>query len=393
MLDWLVIGGGVHGTYFSHVLTGPCGFSRDRVRVLDRHPEPLAEWLRRSRATCMDFLRSPGVHHIDVQPFSLLQFSRSPVAPPSSELFGMYKLPSVCLFEAHARATIARRRSHELRLQGEARSVARVARGWRVETAEGALESRRLLLALGPPSGTHWPDWARHMRAVDAPIRHVLELEQRPKARAAGSTLVVGSGCTAAHLVLALSREASGSLTWACGESLRHAEYDSDPGWLGPKFLEGFENVGSLERRREWIRAARRPGTIPERLLRPLHAAQRRGRVQLATGTVTSAELGPDGTLRVHGPQALNGLAFHEVLLATGFERRRPGGAWLERCERELGLPLAPCGFPSLSATLEWDRNLLVAGELAELEIGPASRNIGGARLVAERLVRHWRAA
>lgn len=393
MLDWLVIGGGVHGTYFSHVLTGPCGFERDRVRVLDRNPEPLQEWFRRSRATCMDFLRSPGVHHIDVEPFSLLQFSRGPSSPPSAELFGMYKLPSVCLFEAHARATIQRRRSHELRLRGEATGIERLPSGWRVETPEGALHTRRILLAVGPPSRVNWPDWALDAKANGARLEHVFELDRRPEPCTSGGTLVVGSGCTAAHLVLALARESQGPVTWACGEPLRHAEYDSDPGWLGPKHLSGFGEVLSLERRREWIREARKPGTIPARLLHPLQGALHRGRVRLAPGAIQSARALAGGRVEVNGPEGLPEGGVDRVLLATGFERRRPGGAWLERTERALGLPLAPCGYPRLAPTLEWDRGLLVAGELAELEVGPAARNIGGARLVAERLVRHWRAA
>ncbi|MBM3977367.1 MAG: lysine N(6)-hydroxylase/L-ornithine N(5)-oxygenase family protein [Planctomycetes bacterium] len=393
MLDWLVIGGGVHGTYFSHVLTGPCGFERDRVRVLDRNVEPLQEWFRRSRATCMDFLRSPGVHHIDVEPFSLLQFSRGPTSPPSGELFGMYKLPSVCLFEAHARATIQRRRSNELRLRGEASGVEKLRSGWRVETSEGALEARHILLALGPPARANWPEWARTARSGGAQLDHVFELDQRPAPCTSGGTLVVGSGCTAAHLVLALAREASGPVTWACGEPLRHAEYDSDPGWLGPKYLRGFGDIPSSEQRREWIRDARKPGTIPARLLHPLQGALHRGRIQLAVGAVKSARALEGGRVQVSGPKGLPDNGFDRVLLATGFERRRPGGDWLQRTERNLGLPLAPCGFPQLTPTLEWGRNLLVAGELAELEVGPAARNIGGARLVAERLVRHWRAA
>jgi hypothetical protein len=40
-----------------------------------------------------------------------------------------------------------------------------------------------------------------------------------------------------------------------------------------------------------------------------------------------------------------------------------------------------------LAPTLEWAPGLYVTGQLAELELGPTARNIGGARLAAERLV------
>jgi hypothetical protein len=46
MLDWLIVGGGVHGTHLAHVLVNALGVARDRLRVLDPHPQPLAQWDR-----------------------------------------------------------------------------------------------------------------------------------------------------------------------------------------------------------------------------------------------------------------------------------------------------------------------------------------------------------
>jgi len=44
MLEWLIIGGGVQGTFISHYLTAVAGVPRERLRVLDPEPEPLARW-------------------------------------------------------------------------------------------------------------------------------------------------------------------------------------------------------------------------------------------------------------------------------------------------------------------------------------------------------------
>ena len=44
MLEWLIVGGGIHGTHLSLVLTEKLGFSRDSVRVHDPHHDPLARW-------------------------------------------------------------------------------------------------------------------------------------------------------------------------------------------------------------------------------------------------------------------------------------------------------------------------------------------------------------
>ncbi len=393
MLDWLIVGGGVHGTYFSHVLTGPCGFGRDRVRVLDPHDDPLRDWFQRARGSCMDFLRSPGVHHIDVEPFSLLHFSRGPAAPASSETYGVYNLPSACLFEAHAHATMERRRSRELRLRGSARALARVPGGWRVETDAGAIETRRVLLALGPARPLNWPSWASSARAGGGRVEHVLARSEYPKALGVSRVAVIGSGCTAAHVVLSLARERVERLTWITTEGLRHAEYDSDPGWLGPKYLSGFEQVRAPEERRRSIQRARQPGSIPERLLRPLRMAIARQRVELVTGRVREAAIESEGRLALTTLTGTRLGSFDLALLATGFAHERPGGLWLREAEADLGLATAPCGYPLLAPSLEWRHGLLVAGELAELELGPTARNIGGARIAAERLVRHWRAA
>jgi len=35
MLDWLIVGGGVHGTHLSRVLVGAAGVQPDKIRVLD----------------------------------------------------------------------------------------------------------------------------------------------------------------------------------------------------------------------------------------------------------------------------------------------------------------------------------------------------------------------
>ena len=76
MLDWLILGGGVHGTLISRALVGEAGCDPDRVRVLDPHPEPLQRWAECTANIGMDYLRSSLVHHLDEAPLSLERFSR-----------------------------------------------------------------------------------------------------------------------------------------------------------------------------------------------------------------------------------------------------------------------------------------------------------------------------
>jgi len=61
---------------------------------------------------------------------------------------------------------------------------------------------------------------------------------------------------------------------------------------------------------------------------------------------------------------------------------------WLITAARHrASLPCASCGYPIVDTALRWHPHVHVSGPLAELELGPASRNIAGARMAADRLV------
>ncbi len=74
MLEWLIVGGGIQGTHLSHVLVRRRGVDLGGIAVLDPHDTPLHRWRECTRAIGMKHLRSPGVHHLDLDPFSLHHF-------------------------------------------------------------------------------------------------------------------------------------------------------------------------------------------------------------------------------------------------------------------------------------------------------------------------------
>ena len=74
VLDWLIVGGGLHGALLARVLL-EAGVPLDRLRVLDPHAEPLARFRQCAAATGLDYLRSSVVHHIDGDPMSLRRFA------------------------------------------------------------------------------------------------------------------------------------------------------------------------------------------------------------------------------------------------------------------------------------------------------------------------------
>jgi hypothetical protein len=74
--DIIIIGSGLHGMYLFHLISCMTG-NNQRNKIVDPHPNPLYNWHHCTANTGMEFLRSPVVHHIDVDPFSLHNFCES----------------------------------------------------------------------------------------------------------------------------------------------------------------------------------------------------------------------------------------------------------------------------------------------------------------------------
>ena len=388
MLEWLIVGGGVHGTYYSHYLTGCAGVPREKIRVLDPAPEPLTRWYDCCSNTGMSFMRSPDVHHLDIDPLALRLHCFATTKEPYRSFLEPYSRPSFALFRAHTTEVIERHRLREFRLQGRATGL-RFGTGYTtVGTTIGNIAAKRVLLAIGASEQPHWPAWARQLRERGAPINHVFgpafKLEHLHRWQ---NALVLGGGITAAQTALALAKRAPGTVTLLMRHSLRIETFDADPCWIGSRCLNGFERKDYPQRRR-MIADARNRGSVPSEIAVELFQAIENGFLTLLCGDVAGAEL--TATTRVKLMIETFGgskdpLTTDQVVLATGFETSRPGGEWLSNAIEELELPCSDCGYPILDKTLCWHSGLYVSGPLAELEIGPVARNIVGARLAARR--------
>ncbi len=390
MLDWLIIGGGVHGTLVSRALIAEGGVARDRLRVLDPWDRPLHRWRECAANTGMEFLRSPDAHHLDGPASSLLEFSRALGGDASAHFRGAYRRPSRGLFEAHAEAVIGRSRLEDLRLEGTARSIRPGPRaGLEVETDRGRLAAARVLLAIGAGDRPRWPRWAAELRRRGAPVRHLLEPGARaPAFGEEGRVVVVGGGLSAVEVALALARRQPGRVAMASRHPPRVHAFDTDAEWLGPRRMRAFRRQRDPARRRRLIAAARHRGSVPADAAAELEAARRRGRVRVELGSVRAASWNGELELQVAGPEGELRLGADLLLLATGFDEGCPVGPAVDGLVEAFGSRRADCGFPRVDAALEWYPGLHVCGVLAELELGPTARNIHGARLAARRLLR-----
>jgi glycine/D-amino acid oxidase-like deaminating enzyme len=383
MLDWLIIGGGIHGTHLALALLGRSKVAPERLRILDPHETLLARWNACTAATGMAYLRSTVVHHLALDPHDLWNYAKRRGIPPN-QFRGPYRRPSLALFQEHSQAQIAAYGLEQTHLCAQATGLRPIAGGWCVETDQGSLTARRVLLALSVSAQPRWPCWAQALRAAGGPVRHLYAPETTHMPLPSDATVVIGGGISAAQVAVALARKAPGTVTLLMRHAIRVEDFDSPPGWVGPKELRRFLAEPSLHRRRAMIAGARRPGSMPQDVAHSLERATRAGMLRIERGEVRQGVLRPDGIVEL----SLPGQTLHadQVILATGFDGQRPGGAWLDQVIAANELPVAPCGYPVVTPGLQWAPGLYVTGALAELELGPVARNIAGARHAGERL-------
>lgn len=380
MLDWLIIGGGVHGVHLAARLIGHAEVAPERLAIVDPNPTLLARWRTCTATTGMTHLRSPSVHHIDLQPMDLQQFAgsrrnRKPgiFAPP-------YNRPALDLFNAHCDRVIERFGLSACHVQGRAQRAIVDCDDVAVQLDGGqTLRAQRVVLAIGASDQPAWPDWAPR---DNERVRHVFEPGFDGWPTAAERIAVIGGGISAGQIALRLVDEGH-TVHLIARHALREHQFDSDPGWLGPKFMAAFSAETDRDRRRAHISGARHRGSVPPAVRRALRLAINRG--QLAWYESGVEGLAPDDmTLTLCDGAAL---AVDRVLLATGFASQRPGGSLVDELVESADLPCARCGYPLVDAALRWHPRVFVSGPLAELELGPAARNIAGARRAGDRLV------
>lgn len=367
-------------------LAAAAGVDPARIAIVDPAPLLLARWRHVVANTGMTHLRSPGVHHLDVEPWSLHRFAGVPAGRGRSPLFAApYDRPAVALFQAHADAVVARHGLAERHVQAHVRSADPDADGVTLGLDDGSvLRAERVVLALGLSDQPSIPGWARGLAGAGLPVHHVLCPSYALEPEGVGPrVVVVGAGISGAQVALRLAG-AGRDVTLVTRHPLREHLFDSDPGWLGPRFMAAFAAERDPDRRRAAIRGARHRGSLPHEVRVRLAGAVRDGRIRLAIDEVDAVGCaGRVVSLRLRGGD----VEADTVLLATGYESMRPGGPLTAGLVERYGLRVASCGHPLVDAALRWHPRLHVVGPLAELELGPTARNIAGARRAAERIV------
>ena len=386
MYEWIVIGGGIQGCTIATFLLKNKKVLPGNLCIIDPHEKPLSNWTRNTGLIGMKFLRSPFVHHLDADPFSLISFTKKKNLK-DNEFYGQYKRPSLKIFNEHSHHLFQETALEQSWQQGYVSDIEKERDHWRVQTLDGkSLAGRNIVLAVSVNDQLFIPEWADSLHEESNQVFHIFDktacIEELKLPIA-----VVGGGITSAHLVIRLAAMYPGSVTLIKRHPFRVFDFDSDPGWLGPKKQTAYRQISDYEKRRDVIIGARNKGSLTGELFQKLKKLENEQKIKIVDGEVKSAckRDGEEITLILE-QQEVN---VNSIIFATGFKPGRPGGGWLDKAIEKFDLPCARCGYPIVSPTLEWCPHLYVMGSLAELEIGPIARNISGARQAAERIVQN----
>lgn len=383
MFDWLVVGGGIHGCTIATFLIKQGKVQNEKLCIIDPHSEPMARWKRNTERICMPFLRSPVVHHIDVNPFSLQQFGKN--SDLHNQFYGVYKRPSLELFNDHCDHILSETHIKESWYQGVVAKVQKGKERWEVTTEGGDIfQTKNVVIAISVNEQLLIPDWATDL-AVHSPnkVHHIFDAKMMDVKEMKPPIAIIGGGITAAHLAIKMAGEYPGEVTLIKRHPFRIHDFDSDPGWLGLKFQGPYRKVKDYKIRRELIKEARLKGSIPKDVFRKVKALEAKQKLRIVDGEIDSYAIEQNYMTLYAGAESYQ---VRHTILATGFLPTRPGN-WVEKLIEEEQLRCANCGYPIVSKDLQWCPHLYVMGPLAELEMGPIARNISGARQAAERIV------
>jgi len=386
-IDVAVIGAGPHAlTHCAHLLKRRPSL-RTSLCVVDPRPGWLGAWQHSFQRFDIKHLRSPVVHHPSPNPSALGVHHLA----TRDRLYGHYNLPSTDLFEAFCGDLVDTLGLESCRRNTSVESINCAGdRAVSLRCSDGTrIDASCVVVAVGG-GGPNVPAWADGHSNV---CRHASQVNLGSEDLTGRTILVVGGGLTAAHLALgAIARGAH--VTWAVRRKVRISEFDTDPGWLGPKELDRFSREADPAARRAMVLSARGGGSVPDWARDALAVQRDAGRLRWCEHTeVVSMGQAPDGSgrtlarVQVADAPGLSDEIVDNIWLATGWRHHLDQLHLLDALRRTHPVTEVD-GIPVLGSHLRWgDAPVWLTGPWAQLTVGPAAGNLIGARFAAERVV------
>ena len=375
--DVCILGGGPHGlTAAVHLHQAA---PNTRIVAIDPSGQWLSTWRQQFACAEIPTLRSPIVHH----PAPASMALRDHLVEHKLERSGLpYDLPTTETFDSFCQHLIDAA-DFEPPLATKAEQVSRNGPGVAVETDAGTVLADHLIVATNPHTRVI-PDWTWPVLGVFPNVfSYGADVDLRSIDVDGQLVTVVGGGLTAAHLTCGAA-ERGAEVHVVSRRPLRDRPFDTDPGWLGPKYLREFEQLDDPAARLNRSKEARGGGTIPPWMRERMDELVDDGQVIIHDGAdVRAAQSGEAGGYRLALGDHTT-LDADRVWLATG---TKPDITAL-RCLADLVAdePVID-GYPIIGPDLRLGSHpIFLMGRIATVQLGPAAGNLWGAQRASERI-------
>lgn len=384
--DIVIIGAGPQAlTLATHLLQK--GQRRSpKFTVIDPSGVWMQRWHQQFAAQDISYLRSPAAHHPDPNPYALRNFATS----RSHELFPPYDRPGRQLFEDFCSTVIGEWALQDRVVAASVVRVEPVAQGrkrFRLEFAEGSsLLARRVVLATGD-GALNVPDWVQVLGNHYPADRlcHASQVDLRRLNLQGERILVIGGGLTSGHLAIGAVRRGA-NVKLMARRRFQEKLFDADPGWVGPKYLKGFNAEPDWQRRWQMIQEARNGGSFTPDIMLQLRRARRDKSIELVDKYQVEQVRWVNHCWQV---MCSDGDYFEcdRIWYATGRKLDAAQHPLLQEIQAQYPAEMVN-GLPILDTHLRWPGcELFVMGGLAALQVGPVARNLRGAKIASDRIV------
>ena len=386
-IDLAIIGAGVQALTLTTHLLQKSAKHYSKFLVFNPSQTWLSQWQQQFAAQKIPYLRSPAVHHPDPNPYQLRAFAKH----RHHELFHPYDRPGTKLFNDFCNEVIHRWKLADKIYPAKVVQILPIDRAFRprfklvLDTAETII-ARRVVMATGY-SQVNLPDWVENINS-DYPsdrLCHSQQINLNNLNITGERILIVGGGLSSGHLAKgAINLEAT--VTLMTRKQIQEKIFDTEPGWLGPKYLKDFHAETDWSVRYQQIRQARNGGSMTPEMMLQLRKASHEGKVRIDECCQVSDVEWQGNLWQVH---CRNGSKhqFNRIWLATGTRLNFTEHPLLEDVLKTYPTEIVN-DLPILDEHLRLPKsNFFIMGGLAALQIGPVARNISGGKMACRRIV------
>ncbi|MEL6384143.1 MAG: FAD/NAD(P)-binding protein [Cyanobacteria bacterium J06626_18] len=391
--DIVVIGAGPQAlTLVTHILQKKATL-RNRIQVFDPSGTWMTQWHQQFAAQEIPELRSPAVHHPDPNSHALRTFAEGRY----HELHPPYDRPGTQLYHDFCHAVMHRWQLQNTVIPAQVTHLKPLQKRpsrFRLTLHTGAtVLARRVVLATGGGQPT-LPDWVQH---VDSPypaerLCHASQVRLPFLQSLTGETiLIVGSGLSSGHLAVGAAKRGANVLMMA-RRTFQEKLFDAEPGWLGPKYLKGFQAEPDMQARWQMVQDARNGGSLTPAILTRLRKLERQGQVTFYEHCQVAAAHWQGNAWQVccdnHSVHTcMAHQPIHRIWLATGTSLDIKAHPLLTDVLEKYPITTVN-GLPILDEHLRWPGcELFLMGPWAALRVGPVARNLFGGKLASDRIV------